>query len=186
MATTMTAVPTENGGLQARIHEAERRAHETGQALEATRHEISGCEAMLQEISSERAQECIAVAMNKTRADPSRFDKQIQNLKDRIAGLEAIKRRREGEIAERKAELYELNAEASRIEQQRAIEAEGRDTRVLINEIENALEAHARSQRVIVEGIHKLRARRYLAEGNRRVGVDAAQRLERASVGMRA
>lgn len=180
-----TMLATAESGVQGRIREAQLKIREAEQGLEAVVHELSGAEDLLSQLQSERAQECIALALGRGRANPERFDRQIQATKDRISGLEDVKRLKEVAVTDCKVTLYELNDTVARIEDERAIHAEGEETRRLIFDIENSIETRNRSEKVIVHGIRKLRARRYLSETTRRIGADSAQRLERIANNMR-
>jgi hypothetical protein len=71
------------------------KVREEEQALEGVIHELHGLEDLLAQLRSERMTECVAVAEGKARAAPERFDRQIQATKDRLTGLEDMKRRKE-------------------------------------------------------------------------------------------
>lgn len=178
------AVETE-GGIQGRIRETQVKIREAEQAVEAVVHDISGAEDLLSQLQEERSQECVALALGKARANPERFDRQIQTLKDRISGLENVKRRKELVAVDRRVELHDLNAELVRLESEKAIREETDEARRLILSIEAAIEKRNEANRAITSGIERLRARKYLSEGNRRIGMDSAFRLERINAGMR-
>ena len=173
------------GGLEGRIAEQKLKIIEAEQSLEGVLHELSGAEDLLQQLQSERHRECIEVALGKAKANPERLDRTIQATRDRITGLEGVKRRKEIAVADAKAELYNLTDELTQIEQQRAISAEGDETRLTISVIETAIETRNDAERTIGEGIFKLRSKRYLSEAHRRIAADASFRLDRLRNGMR-
>jgi hypothetical protein len=171
--------------IQSRINEATRKVRESEQALEAILHEISGIEDVLTELQSERQQECVAVAVGNSRANPARFDQRIAAARDRLTGLEALKRRKEIGVADAKVVLHDLHVELSKAEQEKATRVDADNTRRLIGEVETAIEDRNRAQRIIQDGVQTLRARKYLSENTRRMGLDSAERLERRAVGLR-
>jgi hypothetical protein len=181
---TMTMATVESG-LQARIREAQLKVREREQELEATVHELSGAEDLLSSLQTERMTECINMAKGVARADPSRFDRQILGTKDRISGLEALKRRREISLVDCRVLLFDLQAEAGKIELEKQIRAEGEETRAIISKVEDAIVARNRFEKEIAAGIHALRGKKYLGEMNRRLGTDSAFRLDRLNAGMR-
>ena len=173
------------GGLEARIVEQKRKIVEAEQSLESVVHELSGAEDVLQQLQSERHRECIDVALGKAKANPERLDRTIQATKDRITGLEGLKRRKEVALVDCRVALHDLTAEASRLENERAITAEGDETRLMISVTETAIETRNDAERKIGEGIHRLRSKKYLSEAHRRIAADAAFRLDRIRNGMR-
>jgi hypothetical protein len=178
------AVETE-GGIQARIRETQVKIREAEQAVEAVVHELSGAEDLLSQLQAERSQECVALALGKARANPERFDRQIQTLKDRISGLENVKRRKELVAVDWRVELHDLHAESARLESEKAIREDGEEVRRSISSIEIAIDRRNDANKTISEGIARLRARKYLSEGTRRIGMDSAFRLDRINAGMR-
>jgi hypothetical protein len=137
----------------------------------------------LAELQAHRAGECEQLAFGR-RADPAKFDSRIRSTEDKLHGLATVKRTRERAIVDLKADLNTLLSEQSRQEQAVQIEAETKETQELIARTRSALEQREQSERNILDGITRLRGRKYLAESNRRTAADAAQILSRRYNGM--
>ncbi|HLM81070.1 MAG TPA: hypothetical protein VK302_10600 [Terriglobales bacterium] len=181
---TMTLTATSS--LQSRIHEAQAKIVEAEQSLDATVHELSGVEDLLCQLQNERTQECIAVAEGRTRADPSAFDKRIAAAKDKIVGLEDVKRRKEIALVDCRVALHDLNEKLHRIETEAAIRNEGFELDGLIERTRDHIETRNTSEQKIQLALTALRGKKYLSEQHRRRAFDAAQALQRNSLGMRA
>ena len=179
----VTTMETTND-LQANIHEAERRVHEAQQSLQSTVAEISGVDEMLREVLKERDAECLELAKGR-KASPERHDHPIQQLRDRVTGLQALQRQKESNVAACKTKLYNLNTELAKAEQAKLVHTENQETHQLIDQIERALTSREREQTTIVQGVNSLRERKYLSETTRRLAMDSAQKLARRANGMR-
>lgn len=181
---TMTAVTTMTEGEAERLHEYRKRLADAEHALRQTEAQITEESDKLADLQAQRAIECEALALGK-RADPSKFDREIHAMQDKLAGLGAVKRTRERAIADARATFSNLSAEQGRAEQERLLQKEDEDVKRLISQVEDAIQTRDRAAKTVVEGIASLRAWKYLAESHRRLGADAAQRLERIANGMR-
>jgi hypothetical protein len=182
MATATVMTGSESIGKRLRDCRVQVAAAE--QELKSVGAEIEAENDKLADLQSRRAAECRELVLGK-KTDPSKHDAAIRLATDRISGLTAIRRTRERACADAKADLHNVEAEQSRIEQERALKQEAEGISRLIAEVESVIETRDQAAKTIVEGIASLRAWKYLAESHRRLGFDAAQRLERISNGMR-
>jgi hypothetical protein len=179
---TMTVTGSE--AISKRLNECREKLASAEDSLRQTALEIAGENDRLASLQAERASECEQLARNR-RADPSRYDPPILAAQDRLCGLEALKRSHERSVADARATFYNVDAELARLNQQKLIDAETRETAALIETTRLAIQKRDDLERTILDGITGLRSRKYLLEANRRIGTDGAQGLQRIANGMR-
>jgi hypothetical protein len=167
-----------------RLSEARKQLTDAERALKQTEAQITEESDKLADLQAQRTSECELLALGR-RAVPSKFDAAVHATQDKLAGLGAAKRTRERGVADARATFYNVDAELARLNQQKLIDAETRETAALIETTRLAIQKRDDLERAILDGITGLRSRKYLLEANRRIAFDAAQALQRISVGMR-
>ncbi len=180
-----TATLTMTEGEAARLQEARKQLADAERTLKATADQITEVNDQLAALQAARATECEARVRGNPKAAPERFDAKIQAARDRLCGLEAVKRGCERDVSDARANFYNLSAAQGQVEQERLLQKEDEDLKRLISQVGDAIETRDRAAKTVLEGIASLRAWKYLAESHRRLGVDSAQRFERISNGMR-
>jgi len=173
-------------------------SNELGKSLSTAREKLSQVEQLLKEtetrigdesdelafMQARRADECHQLALGK-KADPSKLDGPIRNAEDKLSGLNKVKRDRERDVTEARANLQNIEIEVSRVEQKRALERERAETEELIAETRKALKARDEGERRVIDGIVALRNRTYLDPRTKSFAFDQAFSIQRNMNGMR-
>jgi hypothetical protein len=157
---------------RAEILEWEAKKKNIEQELAATRADhASACEALALDRGSSKAVSSLA--------------SEISDLEDRLLGTTRILVLRRSQHVELRNQLAPLHLQQTERVQALRIAEEAEQTAQKIARAEKALSDKTEAERVFVSTIIELRSQTYLGEASRRQAMDAAQRLERISGGMR-
>jgi len=180
---TMTLTGTE--ALTKSINDCREKVAAAERALRETEAEIAAHSDKLAELQAARGEECETLARGNPKASPEKFDSKIQSVRDRLYGLEVVRRGRERDCSDLRAELARLQAEQHALEHEYAVAAEREEIQGLITRTRKAIADRDEAERRIIDGLTQLRSRKYLGPKNEYLGKDAAGGLQRMSLGMR-
>jgi chromosome segregation ATPase len=160
--------------------------------IEATRAEIlewetrqRECDSLLNEL---RAQYIEAAGL-KVQGKPAPVDKlasQIETLKEQSIGFSHVIGLKREQLSDLQSRLQPLQVQITELVRSRLVEEERVAVASLIAQTERALADLNALALTFGNGVHQLRATKYIDESNRRAAFDAAQSLERRGAGMRA
>jgi hypothetical protein len=130
--------------------------------------------------------EAASEAVQGRKSPTDTLSQQIGDLTEKLVGITRVIAIRREELSELKAALQPLQVQKTQLVRGRLVEEERVGVTELIARMEAALSDLHSLALTFGNGVHELRTKQYLDDGNKRAALNAASALERKGAGLRA
>jgi chromosome segregation ATPase len=181
----MTTAVVEQDELEQEIEQLDEQIGRARAELAEWENKQREANSLLVELQSSYAEAAAEIVQGR-RAPTEKLAKQIDDLREQLLGFGRVITTKREQLSDLQARLQPLQVEKTRIVRGRLVEEERIAVASLVAQTESALVDLNALALKFGNGVHQLRATKYIDESNRRVAFDAAQSLERRGAGMRA